>query len=176
MSNVSLDEARELRQALPEVFTVALTLWGEARSQYQRGVGWVWAPAEARLAVASVIRNRFLAPKRFGATWKDVCLKPAAFECWLANGSDNSNALYERARALLLTGEANPLVMGDPILRECIWIAEGVIAGRVTDRVKGACHYHADWMNPFPAWSKKAGQPIAPIVVVAGHLFYAGIR
>lgn len=171
----------EIKAALSERHAVALTLWAEARSDLVAGKGWRTAPLEARIAVACVIRNRVRAPKRFGLTAKDVCLKPFAFSCWVeAGGKENYEAVMARADLFVREGDASALAKGDAVLRECLWIADGLLADTFGDRVNGATHYYATWMPKPPAWAftdpKTRQQPLTPTATVGHHLFFAGVR
>ncbi len=171
----------EIKQAISERHAIALTLKHEAASELVPGKGWVTAPVEHRIAIASVIRNRVRTPGKFGQTFKDVCLKPFAFSCWVPQGGEaNFNALMARAELFIREGDGMALAKGDAILRECLWIADGLLADAFGDRVRGATHYYANWMAKPPAWSfadpQTRTKPLTPVAVVGNHLFYAGVR
>lgn len=136
---------------------VALTLFGEARGE----------PIEGKVAVGSVIRNRVNA-RRFGADYRAVCLRPWQFSCWQpAAGQGNYDSLLAAARTLVNGGP-----MG-PALRECVWVADGILSDTLRDRVKGATHYLTTELLATrpPAWTYNA----KPICVVGSHAFYVGI-
>jgi N-acetylmuramoyl-L-alanine amidase len=138
---------------------LALTLWGEGRGE----------AVEGRIAIACLIRNR-VTSKRFGASYREVCLKKWQFSCWMPQGGAANYVAVMSATANLLGPEPVPAM-----LRECLWIANGVMLDAVTDRVKGSTHYYSpEAMTPkgtVPKWAE--GQPLA--CAVGRHLFYRGI-
>jgi hypothetical protein len=144
---------------LSEPQVVGLTLFGEARGE----------PVEGRIAVANVIRNRVVAQRRtFGLTPRDVCLKPWQFSCWRQEGgAANYGDLLSAAR-LLSRG-----VLAGPMLRECLWIAHGLLDRQFGDSVHGATHYLTAelFARNRPVWS--VGHD--PVCHVNSHLFFAGI-
>lgn len=147
--------------ALTDAQILALTLWGEGRGE----------PVEGRIAVGCVIRNRVQLSK-WGDSYPRVCLAPWQFSCWRRQGGAvNYERVMEQARRF-----ANGEESGDTILRECGWIAHGIIAGWLRDRVDGATHYYAPAaMTPkgkLPAWA--IGQQ--PCAFVGGHVFYRGVK
>ncbi len=148
----------DVRAALSPSQTLAVTLYGEARGE----------PIEGRIAVACVVRNRVKAG--FGADFKAVCLKRWQFSCWnepIGTGAANYIATMLAARSLVSPSE--PLAN---VLKECVWIAEGIALGVILDRVNGADHYYSPKaMVPkgaVPTWSH--GKPI--VSVVGSHLFF----
>ncbi len=139
----------EILQALTEEDVTALTLYGEGRGVDVLG----------RVAVGCVIRNRVLTKYR-GATYRAVCLAPRQFSCW--NEADpNRGVLLDAARGLL-AGEDFPA----PVLRECLWIANGVVSGACLDPTKRSRHYHHRGVSP--AWA--TGHQ--PVYVALPHVFY----
>lgn len=147
--------------ALSDQQVVALTLWGEARSER----------IEGRIAIACVLRNRVTTQRRaFGWTLRGACLKPWQFSCWLdAGGRANHALVMDAARGLIVE---RPLPVR---LRECLWIADGLIRDQFQDTVRGATHYYSPaGMVPrdrVPEWARGR----VPVVVVGHHRFYAGI-
>ena len=146
----------EIKAALTTRDAVALTLWGEARSE----------PVEGIIGVANVIRHRQL---KTGRTWKFVVHQRLQFSCWWPQGGE---ANYSR-----VIGMARRLVIGPPVVtsswQECEWIAEGILLGRFRDNVGGARHYLTTALlehNP-PSWVK-SGRPVATI---GHHTFIAGV-
>lgn len=144
---------------------LAVTLYGEARSE----------PVEGRIAIASVIRNRVNAdlgndqkPDWWGEGYRGVCLAPWQFSCWMPQGGQQN---YDVVMAVVRT-----LVNGQgvgPVMRECLWLALGIISGDLADRVSGCTHYlTADLfrMNP-PKWTKGK----TPQVRLGPHLFFKNI-
>ena len=118
-------EDADLISVLSDRDVIALTLWGEARSEGPEG----------RLAVANVIRNRATAHK-FGTTAREVCLWPYQFSCWMqAGGAENFGLVLDTARFLSAGNRPGPLV------RECQWIAQGLLTDSFVDNTHGATHY-----------------------------------
>jgi len=103
-----------------EVLT--LTIIGEARGE----------PIESQVGVGCVIRNRLLMDKY--KDYKDVCLRPNQFSCW--NPKDvNRNYLLQLASQMLKTPFA------DLSLKQCQFIANGIVSWQVADNVNGARFY-----------------------------------
>lgn len=133
---------------------LALTIWGEARSE----------PVEGQIAVANVIRNRKESGK-WGATYAAVCRARKQFSCWNPGNDANHQAL------MAYVGQ---IEAGEPFkdvwLRQAQWIAAAVIAGALLDNTKGATHYHALALDPLPAWAVgHTGKRIG------NQLYYQGI-
>ena len=142
---------------LTDHHAIALTLWGESRS----------GPIEGRVSVASVIRNR-LRTGRWGETYRSVCLAPWQFSCWkLQGGKENYEAVQNIAKKL--TDDETP---EDAALRECLWIAHGIIGEWIQDTVRRATHYHAASMKPKPYWANGK----EPVCEISSHVFYVGIK
>lgn len=131
---------------------LAATLYGEARGESTAG----------RLAVGSVIQNR-LRSGRWGLTWTEVCQAPKQFSCW--NASDINRPLLVKLFADVMAAPH------DPIITECYWIADGLIADAILPQVKGALHYYATWMPKPPAWAH-TGRVVATI---GHHVFLQGV-
>lgn len=124
--------------ALTDVPTLGLTLWGECRSE----------PLDGRVAVGYVVWHRVVDP-RWPDTVKGVCLQPKQFSCWNVSHDPNSEAVR-------LMGES--LVSGVPptgLLRECLWVAQGVLDGLALDRFPTANHYLTDQLYRLatPRWA-----------------------
>lgn len=133
---------------------VALTLWGETRGE----------PLIGKIAVACVIRNR-LSPR--WPTYRAVCLAPWQFSCWRPEGGAANHAALMALADRVATGDEGP-----PVYRECLWIAEGLIDGRLRDITKGATHYYAPHaMRPRGKVPKWAVNQI-PVAEVGSHVFY----
>jgi N-acetylmuramoyl-L-alanine amidase len=144
----------EIRAALSDTQALAVTLYGEARSE----------PVEGRIAVGNVVRNRMA--KRF-ATVKGICLAEHQFSCWNRDESANHNRVVQAAERLLMPDQ--PLT--DAALRECYFIAQGIVGGALQDNTKGSSHYHTATLMPRPKWA--VGQ--TPVAQIGAHLFYSGI-
>jgi N-acetylmuramoyl-L-alanine amidase len=122
----------EVLAALAERDLLGLTLWGEARGESLDG----------RAAVAHVITNRVAAGAYGGPSLRAVVLAPKQFSCWWPYGGlSNHAALMTLARCLAVGPSKLP-----PILRECQWVAEGVLSGAIRDASQGADHYVAKWL------------------------------
>jgi len=144
----------------PQILT--LTLFGETRGE----------PIEGQVAVACLIRNR-LEIGRWGASYAKVCLAPWQFSCWQpAGGRENYDLVLQMARELATSTQ----VPDDGALRQCAWVAQGVIGRWIQDRVLGASHYYApEAMVPrgqVPAWAVHQ----VPVATIGRHLFFRGIK
>lgn len=151
--------ASALIDQLSEADVVALTLFGESRGE----------PIEGRIAIASVIRNRVAAHRAsFGLTPRAVCLQPWQFSCWMPEGGSVNYGVVLDAAYHLLSKDTGPM------LRECLWITDGALAGMFHDTVRGSTHYltAALFASHPPAWA--AGQ--TPACKVNEHLFFRGIK
>jgi|MudIll2142460700_1097286.scaffolds.fasta_scaffold65317_4 hypothetical protein len=154
----TLTLAQRVARKLDATDIIGLTLWGEARSE----------PVEGLVAVASVIANRVRDPQgRFGKTWQEVCLKPWQFSCWIPEGGRvNYERMKLKAEQMMAT-RAWP----DPKetrLRECLWVARGIIDQMIRDNTRGANHYHTTVLDP-PTWA----DPRKITVRIGAHVFYA---
>lgn len=142
-----------LSQTLSDRQAVALTLFGEARGESLDG----------QIAVASVLRNRLL-DGRWGQSLTAVCLAPWQFSCW--NEADpNRPLLLQLAQQLGAPLSPDPI---DPVLRRCLWIADGVVTGVLPSTVKRATHYYAVALRDTPRWAKTGSL----VGRVGGHLFF----
>ena len=151
---MTLDDVRRLRD-LGDANVLALTIWGEARGE----------SVEGKVAVGCVIRNRLQHPVRFGATYTDVCLSPSQFSCWSeAGGRANFAALMAIADAV-----ARGQTVGDPSFRECRFVAAGIIAGDLRDRIGGGTHYVTVGLYDSPKAPQWAKQP--HVVQVGSQVF-----
>ncbi len=139
----------EIKTALNDVVALALTIWAEARGDAGDG-----SSLEERVAVACVIRNRHLASGK-QRSYKILCLAPKQFSCWNDTPGDANHEALKALAAKALTGQP---VDAEPLFVESLWIAEGVIKGRILDRTGGAQNYYAPKaMVPagsVPAWAQ----------------------
>ncbi len=119
---------------------LARTIWGEARGEGARGMQ----------AVGNVILNRVARGGWYGASIKDVVLKPYQFSAW--NVGDPN-----RTKMLNAT---------DADLRQARTIALQLQAGTLPDITGGATNYHATSVSP--AWAKK----MTKTVQIGNHVFY----
>lgn len=121
---------------------MARTIYGEARGEGQQGMQ----------AVANVIMNRVKAGSWYGASVKDVCLKPYQFSCW--NDNDVNKLIITQAT--------------DAQLKPARKIAEQAIAGTLQDITGGATHYYADSIAA-PYWAASMTQTAK----IGHHIFFA---
>lgn len=144
-----------IRSRLAPTHTVALTIWGEARGETERG----------QIAVGCVIRNR-LNRRSYGATWKKICLKPYQFSCWWPKGGEaNYQACMTIARALV-AGES----IADKALAAILVLTRGIMQGVVEDLTNGADHYMTveQWQLHPPSWVRN----LTPVAHVGHHVFF----
>jgi N-acetylmuramoyl-L-alanine amidase len=148
-----------LRDWLDDTAAHALTMWAEARGDASEGDSSV----EERIAVGWVIRTRALVSH---TTVKAVCLAPWQFSCWNTGADANHRALLAAAGSLYAG------VSVDPLLRETLYLAQGILDGHLLDRTHGATHYYApDAMKPpgrVPSWAKGK----VPTARVGRQLFF----
>lgn len=144
----------------PQILTI--TLYGETRGE----------PIEGQIAVGCVIRNR-VQTGRWGASYAKVCLAPWQFSCWRPEGGrDNYDLVMETAQ-IMATGTQLP---DDALLRQCAWIAQGIIGDWIRDNVRDATHYYNPLaMVPRGAVPKWASNKI-PVAKKGDHLFFAGVQ
>ena len=128
-----MTDAAKLAPALglSEAEVVAATVWGEARGESVLG----------RIGVAHVIRNRMIARRQ---TAGQVCLAPLQFSCWWRVGGGQNHTQMLRLMEHF-SGFA------DPVWRECLWVARGVLSGECLDVTKGADHYVTTVLLNSPA-------------------------
>jgi hypothetical protein len=128
-------------ESLTETEILALTIIGEARGE----------PIEGQIAVGCVVRNRFHANPSKYRNWHDVCLEPLQFSCW--NEFDTNYPFLKESAEKLISGGS----IVDPYLRQCIFIAGGVISWDIIDNTKGAKNYMTTALynsDKKPSWAK----------------------
>lgn len=129
---------------------LALTMWGEARSD----------GPEAMRAVGHVIMNRMKSKRQFGRNIKEVVWKRKAFSCW--NKSDPNRVAMEKIATL---PEGHPSkVRWD----QAVNLAQDITSGRSKDPTAGSLFYHTKAMGK-PYW---VSQDMKPDAQIASHLFY----
>ena len=101
------------------VRVLALTLYGEARGE----------PVEGIIGCGSVIRNRTISRKQ---TYEKVCLAPKQFSCW---NEDDPNYGILVGMSKFMDNPPNSRI------RQCMYIANGIVGGDILDNVEGADHY-----------------------------------
>jgi spore germination cell wall hydrolase CwlJ-like protein len=146
----------QVLRALGDLPIMALTAYGEARSQSVLGL----------VAVLCVLRNR-LAAGRWGMTLTDVALAYRQFSCW--NDEDPNLPKLVALAAAIGGGQPKP---DDPTLDVCLYLAERVIRGELRDPTGDALFYYAASMPKPPAW---AAPPAIRTVVIGAHSFYRNV-
>ena len=135
-----------------DISTAARTLWGECEGEPQAG----------KEAVAWVMRNRVERPGWWSRekgddiaddTIQAVCRDPWQFSCW------KDQKRREKMLALTVDNEA---------FRQCLIAVAAVFGDLIADPTGGACHYHAVWMDPYPAWTAKMQRTTK----IGNHIFY----
>ncbi len=126
-------------QGLSQAEILGLTIIGEARGE----------PIDGQIAVGCVPRNRLrLSPWKYHS-YTQTCLEAAQFSCW--NG-DDPNYSY------LLT-IAEKLVHNEPIdriLKQCIFVATGIVDEIIVDITRGATNYITKKLfdEHRPSWAR----------------------
>lgn len=147
----------EIRAQLSGTQTLALTLWGEGRGE----------PVEGRIAIGAVVWNRAVKTSTIppsDATIKAICLAPLQFSCWNPGPDPNHQRVLAVAQQMV---QSQPL---DPILRECLFIAQGIVGGALRDNTGGATNYLTTQLydsDRSPGWAR--AMKIA--VVIGDHTF-----
>ena len=138
-------KGRKTRLArLSDIHLLACLIEGEARGE----------PVHGKIAVGCAVRNRANNPCWWGRTWKEVMLKPKQFSCF----DDHNLVAMEFAWKHRKTNLR---------FQESLFIAKGIVSGKLLDFVNGANHYHARSLKKYPAWAK---DQVA--LRVGNHLFY----
>lgn len=120
--------------------TVGLTIIGEGRGE----------PIEGQVAIGSTIRNRlYMNPNKY-KSFKDVCLEPRQFSCW--NEDDPNYPLMLELASQLIAG----LVIKDIYLKQCLFIANGIISWDIVDNTQSSVYYLTTELikyNKIPIWA-----------------------
>ena len=152
----------EVLSSLVAVDALACTIYGESRGE----------AVEGQIAVGCVVRNRVRAAlsQLKSSDYTAICFAPFQFSCWHPRGGQaNYNDTMAAARSLVSVKAAGVLgAASKNVLRQCLWIAQGLISGALRDSVRGATSYHASYMDPFPAWAAK----MVKVATVGHHIFY----
>lgn len=150
----------EIRSEFSSKTALALTIWGEARSE----------PIESQIAVGWVCRNRLSDPGKFEAheqTYKAICLAPNQFSCWSAAGGAVNYASIMALAEKVVSG----LAWKDPLLTQAMFLADGIIGGILLDNTKCATMYYAPAsMTPLgtvPVWAQNRNA-----LVIGGQHFF----
>jgi N-acetylmuramoyl-L-alanine amidase len=130
-------------EILTDLEVLSLTIIGEARGE----------PIESQVGVGSVVRNRLYGNQIRYKNYKDVVFEKLQFSCWNAN-DPNRPVLIELAEKMI-HGQ-----IVDIHLKQCIWVASGIVKWEIKDNTKGALHYietglFNDAMKR-PSWARNA--------------------
>lgn len=154
----------DLIASLSDRNIIAATLFGEARGE----------SSEGRIAVANVLSNRASRQRGRKGPWskalRDVCLQPAQFSCWSSHGgSANYQTTVDAARML-----SRQELVG-PQMRDCLAIADALIAKGLPSLVGKATHYYSPQamtkhgnVSEIPKWA----QGLTPVAEIGAHLFF----
>lgn len=148
----------DLIASLSDRDVIACTLFGEAQDQGSKG----------RIAVANVIGNRAKSHKGpWSAALRAVCLQPFQFSCWSPVGGQGN---YQSVLAVARHLHRQDLL--GPIMRDCVAIADALIAKGLPSLVRNATHYYSpNAMVPkgsVPKWARD----VEPVAQIEDHLFY----
>lgn len=115
---------------------LGLTGAGEARAELEPGHGWRPAPISNMVAVMWTPIHR-VAAGLFGADVADVCFEHNQYSCWNLRSGSNHDWLMSQATAMV-TGRSV-----SPIVRQCVAVADDLLAGALPDTVNRATHYYS---------------------------------
>lgn len=104
---------------------LSLTIIGEARGE----------PIESQVAVGCVIRNRLNYNPYKYLSYHDVCLERLQFSCW--NENDPNRPLLLR----LADRMSNDELINDLYLRQCMFVAIGIVDYLILDNTNRAQYY-----------------------------------
>jgi hypothetical protein len=129
-------------ELLPDVETLALTLYGESRGE----------PIEGQIAVGCVIRNRMEAKK---SSYRDICFAFEQFSCWNAPTLNAPNPNY---LPLITLGKEMiaKLAYTDDALKQCLWVAFGISNNSIRDNTNGSKNYLTTklWYAGTVSWAR----------------------
>jgi N-acetylmuramoyl-L-alanine amidase len=134
----------QLISSLDDTQILQLTLIGEARGE----------PIEGQIAVGCVIRNRLHHnPTRY-KSYLEVCIEKEQFSCWNLN-DPNYSTLLELAESM-----HDDIPLRNTHIRQCAWIAVGIISWSIIDNTDGALYYMTKELfsdsDERPIWAVKA--------------------
>lgn len=145
-------ELARIKQQLTNGQLVGLTIYGEARNQSLDG----------KVAVGCVIRNRLWSKENFGGnTYKDICLAKNQFSCWW-EGNVNSAELMRAVNAVI-----SGLQALTPLIRECLYLGQGIVDNQIRDNVNGALYYRT-----IKLMQEKPVENIAWSMEIEDHVFF----
>jgi hypothetical protein len=169
LSDLSTDDAANIKSKLTPLHAVALTLWGEARGELIEGI----------VGVGCVIRNR-RQTGRWGQDWAGIVHARWQFSCWEPRGGwdspNDSDTISDNYVAVMRA--AYTLVNGHMLIGrewdECMWVAQGIMEDKIRDRVYRATHYCTTDLlkNDPPDWAKGK----RPVRVIWNHAYFANIK
>jgi hypothetical protein len=131
---------------------VGLTIIGEARGQLIQG----------QVGVGSVIRNRVNLRKK---TYHEICLEPFQFSCW--NQNDPNYPLLTDLAEVLINGQ----FINDPYLKQCLYVASGIVENVILDNTNGAINYLSYslfFSSRIPSWARNAKN----LKTIGDHIFF----
>ena len=104
---------------------------------------------------------------------REVCLAPLQFSCWQPIGGQANHAAVMAVAHAMAGAPSDTSKRGvvDPVVRECQWIADGVLSGACRDITRGADHYLT---TALLSSTKKPGWVVAMVwtATVGTHAFY----
>jgi len=124
-------------ESLDDKELLALAIYGEARGE----------SVDGKLGVGSVILNRVARGGWFGATVKTAILKPWQFSAFNLNDPN-------REKLELIALKFKDELEKNDILKECYWVALGLLGKWVKSNVGAATHYFANYIET-PKWADK---------------------
>lgn len=128
---------------------IAMTLWGEARSEGFNGMQ----------AVCNTMQNRLASGILWwGQTLREVAIHPWQYSCWLTD-DPNRHKLFS-------------ISTDDPQYAIAMSLAANALAGVLPDIVHGADSYYADTLPKPPSWVKG----LTPCAQIGPHLFFVTIE
>lgn len=133
---------------MTDLISLMLTIYGEARGE----------SIEGQIAVANVIKNRV---KQSGKSYEEICHADRQFSCW---NHDDPN--YP-----ILMHLAQNIDDNNPVLRQCQYIAEGIMTNKLLDNVHGVLNYMtASLFNSSkrPHWAMHIGK----VIEKGNHVFF----
>lgn len=140
-----------------------VTLWGEARGE----------PIEGQVAAAMVIQNRLKSGKWFGGdSYSEVLSRWAQFSAlWPTLSSAVGYSEVLDMAGVYYRGER---VEGprDALVRQLLYVVDGVMGERIIDNTYGATHYYAPRVVGRPNWAVAPGRKT---VTIGRHDFWAGV-
>lgn len=132
---------------LSDLEVLGLTIIGEARGE----------PVEGQVAVGCVVRNRLHNNPSKYKSFAQVCYEPKQFSCWNSTDS-NFQFLYEIAEKMIMGTSPR-----DPYMRQCFWVAAGVVDWSLIDNSQGSLFYMTRelfYSDKRPSWARLRTPPV----------------